>query len=57
MLAWIRCVLRDRHQPKRYFLGGFKCADCGALGADLDDMGFRGDSYVNVDRRAYLRAS
>ena len=55
MLAWIRCLWRDRHQPKRYFLGGFKCADCGALGADLDDMGFRGDSYVSVDRRAYLR--
>jgi hypothetical protein len=57
MLAWIRCLLRDRHQPKRYILGGFKCADCGALGADLDDMGFHGDSYVNVERRAYLRAS
>jgi hypothetical protein len=25
MLARIRCYIRDRHMPTRYFLGGFKC--------------------------------
>lgn len=50
MLAWIRCLIRDRHMPARYFLGGFKCTECGVVGADLDDMGFRGEGYVSVRR-------
>jgi hypothetical protein len=52
MLAWIRCLLRDRHMPTRYFLGGFKCTECGAVGADLDDMGFPGEGYVSAARRS-----
>jgi hypothetical protein len=48
MLAWIRCMIRDRHMPTRYFLGGFKCTECGAVGADLDDMGYRGEGYVSL---------
>ena len=54
MLAWIRCMLRDRHNPARYYLGGFKCTECGAVGADLDDMGYRGEGYVSVVSSARL---
>jgi hypothetical protein len=51
MLARIRCFLRSQHNPVRYPLGGFKCADCGATGADLDEMGFEGAGYVFARRR------
>lgn len=56
MLAWIRCLIRDRHMPARYFLGGFKCTECGAVGADLDEMGFHGEGYVSVVRRTVDRS-
>jgi hypothetical protein len=56
MFAWIRCLIRDRHMPTRYFLGGFKCTECGAVGADLDDMGYRGEGYVSVVRRGTDRS-
>ena len=56
MLAWIRCLIRDRHMPTRYFLGGFKCTECGAVGADLDDMGYRGEGYVSTMRRTVSRS-
>jgi hypothetical protein len=56
MFAWIRCMIRDRHMPTRYFLGGFKCTECGAVGADLDDMGYRGEGYVSVVRRGADRS-
>jgi hypothetical protein len=46
MFARLRCFLRDHHNPSRHPLGGFKCSDCGAAGADLDDMGFDGAGYV-----------
>ena len=56
MLAWIRCTIRARHMPTRYFLGGFKCTECGAVGADLDDMGYRGEGYVSIARRRVNRS-
>jgi hypothetical protein len=46
MLARLRCYLRDHHNPARHPLGGFKCADCGAAGADLEEMGFADAGYV-----------
>lgn len=52
---WLRCKLRGRgHRPKRHFLGGFRCADCGATGADLEAMGFDG-AYVLPIRIVYDR--
>lgn len=50
MLARLRCFLRDRHNPARHPLGGFKCADCGAAGADLEEMGFEDAGYVLARR-------
>jgi hypothetical protein len=51
MLAWLRCLLvKQRHNPVRHPLGGFRCADCGATGADLEAMGFEGGGYVDVRR-------
>jgi hypothetical protein len=54
MLAWIRCLIRDRHMPTRYFLGGFKCTECGAVGVSLGDLGFPEASYLSSSRRARL---
>jgi hypothetical protein len=51
MLARLRCFLRDHHNPARHPLGGFKCSDCGAAGADLEEMGFEDAGYV-VARRS-----
>jgi hypothetical protein len=50
MLAWVRCFLRDRHEPTRHFLGGFRCTDCGATGPDLSAMGFHDQGYVSLER-------
>ena len=50
MLARLRCFLRDLHNPARHPLGGFKCADCGAFGADLEEMGFEDAGYVLARR-------
>lgn len=37
-------------------MGGFKCAECGSAGADLEDMGFfLGSGYVSPLRRIYDR--
>jgi len=55
MLAWVRCLFRNRHNPVRHPLGGFKCADCSEVGADLDDMGFAGGGYVPPVRRIFAR--
>lgn len=54
-MAWFRCFVRNRHNPVRYPLGGFKCADCGEVGADLDQMGFVGGGYVPTERRIFSR--
>jgi len=50
MLARLRCFFRSQHNPIRHPLGGFKCADCGAAGADLEEMGFEGAGYVLARR-------
>jgi hypothetical protein len=46
--------LRRRHNPVRHPLGGFRCADCGEAGADLEQMGFDG-GYVRPMRRVFSR--
>jgi len=53
MLSWLRCFWRRRHEPMRHFLGGFRCAVCGLVGADLGVMGF--DGYVSPMRLTYSR--
>jgi hypothetical protein len=55
MLAWIRCALRRYHRPRRHPLGGFRCAECGAAGADLEEMGFAGSGWVAPMRRTFHR--
>ena len=51
MFAWLRClIVKQRHNPVRHPLGGFRCADCGATGADLEAMGFEGSGYIDVRR-------
>jgi hypothetical protein len=55
MFAWIRCLVRRHHEPVRHVLGGFRCSDCGAVGADLDEMGFEGEGYVPPLRRIFSR--
>ncbi len=55
MFARLRCLVRSRHEPKRHPLGGFRCADCGASGADMDDMGFPNGSYLPPVRRVFSR--
>ena len=55
MMAWFRCLVRHHHNPVRHPLGGFKCADCGEAGADLDQMGFVGGGYVPPVRRIFSR--
>jgi hypothetical protein len=54
--AFLRCLVRSRHNPRRYHpLGGFCCRDCGHFGEDLDEMGFYGDGYVTPVRRLFVR--
>jgi hypothetical protein len=36
-------------------LGGFRCARCHSVGADLDEMGFDDEGYVPSMRRMYSR--
>jgi hypothetical protein len=55
MLAWLRCLVRNRHNPVRHPLGGFRCADCGRVGIDLEEMGFAGSAYVLPVRRVFSR--
>jgi hypothetical protein len=55
MLAWLKCFLRRRHDPVRHPLGGFKCAECGAAGADLEAMGFENGGWVPPIRRTFDR--
>jgi hypothetical protein len=55
MLSWLRCLMRNRHNPVRHPLGGFKCSDCGTAGADLEEMGFSGGGYVLPIRRVFSR--
>jgi hypothetical protein len=53
MLKWLRCFWRRQHEPMRHILGGFRCALCGAAGADLSEMGYHG--YVAPMRVTYVR--
>jgi hypothetical protein len=55
MFAWFRCVVRQHHQPRRHPLGGFRCVECGAAGADLEEMGFPNSGWVAPMRRTYDR--
>jgi len=55
MLARLRCFLRQHHEPRRHPLGGFRCIECGATGADLEDMGFAGSAWVPPMRRTFER--
>ena len=55
MLAWLGCLLRGHHTPERQFVGGFRCADCGRAGADLEEMGFENLGYSPTLRRALAR--
>lgn len=55
MLARLRCALRQHHQPRRHPLGGFRCAECGAVGADLEEMGFTDSGWVAPLRRTFQR--
>ena len=54
MIARLRCALRQHHQPRRHPLGGFRCVECGAVGADLEDMG-RGIRLGRATRRTFDR--
>jgi hypothetical protein len=53
ILSAVRCFFRGHHNPVRHPLGVFKCADCGALARDLDDMGLHGHGYVSPVRRLF----
>jgi hypothetical protein len=55
MIAWLYCRMRGHHSAARHPLGGFRCKDCGAVGEDLNEMGFTGDGYVPPMRRIYSR--
>ena len=55
MLGSLRCFFRNRHEPARHPLGGFRCTVCGTAGADLEEMGFEGGGYVAPVRRLYER--
>ena len=55
MFAWLRCMMRGHHSATRHFMGGFRCRDCGTVGADLAEMGFEDDGYVSPMRRTYSR--
>lgn len=55
MIARLRCILRQHHQPRRQPMGGFRCAECGAAGADLEEMGFAESAWVAPMRRSFDR--
>jgi len=55
MLAWFRCLIRSHHDPIRHPLGGFQCAECGAVGAHLGEMGFASEAYLRADRSDRFR--
>jgi len=53
MFARLRCALRQHHLPRRHFMGGFLCVECGATGADLEEMGFADSAWVAPRRPTY----
>jgi hypothetical protein len=55
MIARLRCFFRNQHNPVRHPLGGFRCLECGHVGADLDEMGYVDGGYVMPVRRVFSR--
>lgn len=55
MMAWLHCLLRGFHSPERQIVGGFRCADCGRAGVDLEEMGFENLGYAPALRRSLVR--
>jgi len=55
MLARLHCLFRTSHNPVRHPLGGFRCVECGFVGADLGEMGFADGGYVLPMRRLFSR--
>ncbi|PYQ54812.1 MAG: hypothetical protein DMF78_04435 [Acidobacteria bacterium] len=55
MWAWFHCWLRSHHNPARHPLGGFRCLDCGAMGIDLRDMGYKELGGLTRNRRFFSR--
>jgi hypothetical protein len=55
MIARLRCFFRSQHNPVRHPLGGFKCLECGHVGADLEEMGYVDGGYVLPVRRVFSR--
>ena len=53
MWAWFHCWLRSHHNPARHPLGGFRCQDCGAMGIDLREMGFKELGGLARNRRFF----
>lgn len=51
-----RCYLRGQHKPRRVFLG-LRCADCGAAGADYDEMLGVGAGWVSPTRKVFDRTT
>ena len=54
-MAWWGCYWRNRHEPMRHPLGGFRCADCGFASESLDEMGFPDAGWVRPVRKIYAR--
>jgi hypothetical protein len=38
LLASVRCFARNRHEERKQFVGGSRCADCGFPSADLGSV-------------------
>ena len=55
MIARLRCFFRNQHNPVRHPLGGFRCLECGHVGADLEEMGYVDGGYVMPVRRVFSR--
>jgi hypothetical protein len=55
MIARLRCFFRNQHNPVRHPLGGFRCLECGQVGADLEEMGYVDGGYVMPVRRVFSR--
>lgn len=48
MIAWLRCWLRERHEPVRHpVLPGWRCSDCGKAIADV--------GFVSITRPVFAR--
>ena len=50
-LVAIYCAWRNRHDPKRTPLGGFRCIDCWRAFKDLEEAGYKDGAGVDPHRR------